>query len=443
MNYVNTEAPAEWERFTDRYQAFYDLTPYHGRTIQLRFEFISPVEPVTSPTSYLYIDDLVIQNFDYQHDIETGQPIIPFPLTVGLINHATVTFTNQGSSRGSFLGRWFLGESAFQFPAQPELQPGESITLLLDPDPEDGVDGWIPQSAGQDVLYALAVMAGDENTENNSSDSARFTVQPAGSYEFGYDNRIPRTYDQAFVQGEGPLVHFTPWQDMGAITLGDLSLTTIRLLWQGDIPFGVDYSFIVHIFDGGATPGGELLSYPFETDFFQQYPVWQELNIQGLNLPVLSRDFWLWVEFTDPQGIPHIIESDGPRIGEGHHFRYDGATMEESDYDYFVHVAGLSEVAVDEPVNETLPSRFAMMQPYPNPFNSELVIPFAIPELDNMNLSVYNIQGQKVYNFSQSYHAGFHRLSLNAGMTGLSSGIYIIRLNYRDKQELQKVYLVK
>ena len=50
--------------------------------------------------------------------------------------------------------------------------------------------------------------------------------------------------------------------------------------------------------------------------------------------------------------------------------------------------------------NSELPKEFALKGNYPNPFNPETTISFDIPEtaneLVNVNLSVYNMLGQKI-----------------------------------------------
>ena len=52
--------------------------------------------------------------------------------------------------------------------------------------------------------------------------------------------------------------------------------------------------------------------------------------------------------------------------------------------------------AVLEDHTATLPQSFTLSQNYPNPFNSSTVIRFALPTTDRVELTLYNLAGQKV-----------------------------------------------
>ena len=59
-------------------------------------------------------------------------------------------------------------------------------------------------------------------------------------------------------------------------------------------------------------------------------------------------------------------------------------------------VAGTPETAVLEDHTTYVPRSFSLSQNSPNPFNSSTVIRFALPETQDVALSVYNLTGQKV-----------------------------------------------
>ena len=89
-----------------------------------------------------------------------------------------------------------------------------------------------------------------------------------------------------------------------------------------------------------------------------------------------------------------------------------------------------------------IPSEFALLPPYPNPFNSVLIIPFTIPIEKEVMITIYNILGQKVQEYSfPPLSPGVHRVVWNSG--SCASGLYIVRLITGDKEFVQKALLLR
>jgi hypothetical protein len=92
--------------------------------------------------------------------------------------------------------------------------------------------------------------------------------------------------------------------------------------------------------------------------------------------------------------------------------------------------------------SKPLPTEFALLPPYPNPFNSVLIIPFTIPIKKEVIINIYNILGQKVQEFTfPSLSPGIHRVIWNSGIC--ASGIYFVRMTTDGKEYKQKVILLK
>ena len=95
------------------------------------------------------------------------------------------------------------------------------------------------------------------------------------------------------------------------------------------------------------------------------------------------------------------------------------------------------------------PDNFSLRQNYPNPFNPSTTIVFSIKENSNVNLSIYNLLGQKVSTLiNQPMSAGVHSVQFNAsnlpaGRQGLSSGIYFYRLTEGNNSKVMKMELLK
>jgi len=92
--------------------------------------------------------------------------------------------------------------------------------------------------------------------------------------------------------------------------------------------------------------------------------------------------------------------------------------------------------------NSPVPTSYSLSQNYPNPFNPSTQIRFTIPEKTNVKLEVYNLIGQKVADLVNSeLSAGEYSITFNA--SGLSSGIYLYRLQAGNFSSVKKMILMK
>ena len=75
------------------------------------------------------------------------------------------------------------------------------------------------------------------------------------------------------------------------------------------------------------------------------------------------------------------------------------------------------------------PNKFQLFQNFPNPFNAEATISFEIKQSTNITLKLFNMLGKEIQTIinNKFYHEGHHSINLNA--SGLSSGIYIYKMN--------------
>ncbi len=87
-------------------------------------------------------------------------------------------------------------------------------------------------------------------------------------------------------------------------------------------------------------------------------------------------------------------------------------------------------------------THFALDQNYPNPFNPITTITFDLPTPATVELSVYNIAGQKVTSLTQeSLSSGRHSRIFDA--SHLASGVYVYRLETRNFSDQKKMVLIK
>ena len=88
------------------------------------------------------------------------------------------------------------------------------------------------------------------------------------------------------------------------------------------------------------------------------------------------------------------------------------------------------------------PGKFELLQNYPNPFNPTTQISFALPLAAKVNLSVFNMLGQKVEELANhTFEAGVHAVQFNAA--SYSSGIYFYKLTTGNFLQIKKMMLLK
>lgn len=81
--------------------------------------------------------------------------------------------------------------------------------------------------------------------------------------------------------------------------------------------------------------------------------------------------------------------------------------------------------------NISLPQEFSLSQNYPNPFNPSTTIRFSIPADSRVEISVYNILGEKITELlNEDIGAGFHNVVFNAQR--YSSGVYFYSIKAKE-----------
>jgi len=94
----------------------------------------------------------------------------------------------------------------------------------------------------------------------------------------------------------------------------------------------------------------------------------------------------------------------------------------------------------DEP--SSIPSDFALLSNYPNPFNAQTVIQYQLPVSSSVKLEVYNLLGSKVATLADGeQEAGYKSVTWDA--SEVSSGIYFYKLTAGDYTETKRMMLVK
>ncbi len=119
-------------------------------------------------------------------------------------------------------------------------------------------------------------------------------------------------------------------------------------------------------------------------------------------------------------------------------------------YDYPMTLIVGAPIYVDGMVAEieaSMPETFALDQNYPNPFNPITTITYSLPVPSHVNISVYNVLGQKVITLEKGWvNTGNHQTLWNgrdAGGNAVSSGLYFYSLEAENFRQIKKMLFLK
>jgi len=95
-----------------------------------------------------------------------------------------------------------------------------------------------------------------------------------------------------------------------------------------------------------------------------------------------------------------------------------------------------------EPEEAEIPDNFNLFNNYPNPFNPETTIKYALPEASKVSIKVYDVAGREVVNLTEgNKNAGYHTVKWNA--SNLPSGVYLCKMKAGRFTDVIKMSLVK
>lgn len=104
-------------------------------------------------------------------------------------------------------------------------------------------------------------------------------------------------------------------------------------------------------------------------------------------------------------------------------------------------------IVVSDTSKPLLPDAFSLSQNYPNPFNPETQIEYTLPENCHVELTIYNILGQKVKTLVNQYqNAGYKRVHWNSRDDEgkeVASGIYFYKFEVDKYVYIKKMMVIK
>ena len=97
-------------------------------------------------------------------------------------------------------------------------------------------------------------------------------------------------------------------------------------------------------------------------------------------------------------------------------------------------------------ISENQKEDYYLLQNSPNPFSDNTLITFNLPENQKVVLTIYNLLGEEVYNFSGNYTKGKHSLTWdgkNQYSKALSNGNYLLKMQAGDYIANRKLILIR
>ncbi|MCY3763711.1 MAG: T9SS type A sorting domain-containing protein [Gemmatimonadetes bacterium] len=106
----------------------------------------------------------------------------------------------------------------------------------------------------------------------------------------------------------------------------------------------------------------------------------------------------------------------------------------------------IEEITTEVASSPQLPARFEVGNAYPNPFNSETTLSFAVSAAGLLNLTLFDLGGRVVRDWSGQYEAGRYSLTwdgLDEAGNPMASGVYIASARQGSRAITRKVTLLK
>ncbi|MCP4709589.1 MAG: T9SS type A sorting domain-containing protein, partial [Planctomycetes bacterium] len=104
-------------------------------------------------------------------------------------------------------------------------------------------------------------------------------------------------------------------------------------------------------------------------------------------------------------------------------------------------------IAIEKDQGSIIPGNFRLYQNYPNPFNPETKICYNIPQKSNVDLTIYNLLGQKVRTLVDDNQAPGPKSIVWDGRNGygdtVSSGVYLYQIKAGNEIQDRKMLLLK
>jgi hypothetical protein len=210
-----------------------------------------------------------------------------------------------------------------------------------------------------------------------------------------------------------------------------------------DIALSGSYAYVATVTNGFRIVNIENPSNPIEVGYcpIPGYPY--DVALAGNYAIVADYNWGVWVVCVENPEDPVLV---------GHYETPGNANDVAILADYFCvcdgYYFGIYDYSAVMPVEAektiNTPTTYALLPPYPNPFNPTTMLSFQLPAAGRVKLDIFDIKGCRVgigLEPTRQYPPGTHHILFDG--SGLPSGIYLARLTAGDFSQVQKLVLMK
>jgi len=206
--------------------------------------------------------------------------------------------------------------------------------------------------------------------------------------------------------------------------------------------FSITDSKLCFTIRGNGQGNGQLVTLNKETGEF----IWEQTFIGNyVFAPVIANGVVYVVPFEEAALYGFDLEDGEPLF-------YDNSVSYRNQpivANHELYAIATDKVVVFENIETTIdnaenlfPQRFKLAQNYPNPFNPTTIINYELPITNHVNLSIYNLLGQKVAVLvNEQKRAGHHQVEWDA--SHFSSGVYFYQIDAGEFQDVKKMVLLR
>jgi len=321
---------------------------------------------------------------------------------------------------------------------------GTEVELTATPESGWEFDSWSDDASGSETTVTVTM-------DSDKQVTATFAEQVSANAV------VFNPIDDAQVKSTSPSTNFGG-EDLMRVRWGSPIFTSyIKFDVTGISSPIVKATLRLYVDDGGPD-GGDV--YVVDNTYKGESNLWREGGLIWDNAPVIEGDeiarigaatAGQWVEVDITSAIPgNGLYSFGLMNNESNSVMYatrQTANAPELVIETETSLAKSGKDKLTLNAASLLPDRIQLRQNYPNPFNAGTTIEYALPTQANVELTVFNVTGQKVKPLVDGVQeAGFKKVTWqgkNDRGLDVGSGIYFINMSVGKERFVRKVTLQK